>query len=151
METGLLAFMAAGYLAVSLFVLNVPSDNFLMNTSIVILALIALYLRYKGIRSTFQNKTTGFLELGGTVLSHIVLFALLFILFRDDYTIPDPTNVLVDSFFYSTDTTTTNGASGITPKSGITKGFHILNILDSYLLILTLGTFIIRRIDLKTN
>ena len=151
MERTSFAVLVAGYLTISLLVLNVSNDNLILNISTILLIGLALLIRVNGLRSMLQNKTMGYLEIGSTIFSHIILFALLFILFRDDYSITDPTNAFVDSFYYSTDTTTTNGASGITPKSGITKSIHVVNILDSYFLILVLGTFILKRIALKTN
>lgn len=123
---------------------NAPGNN-LINIGLWGVVILSAYVRFTTLQKTFQGKLD-YMQVAISVFSHIILFAALFIILQADYTITDPTNVFVDSVFYSTDTTTTNGASGITPKTGYTKAVHTFNILDSYLMILTLGSFIYTQI-----
>lgn len=116
-------------------------DNGAIKLGLVLVSFLAGYVRYETLRKTFAGDLNLTMALFA-VFSHIILFAALFILFNSDYSVDNPTNVFVDSVYYSTDTTTTNGASGIIPSTGYTKMIHTVNILDSLFIILTMGSFI---------
>jgi len=144
MSLPLSIFTLVGFFILAAISPNSPGNQ-VIDLGLWIVVLLTGYIRFTTLQRTFQGKLD-YLQVATSVISHIVLFSSLFIILRSDYTISDPTNVFVDSIYYSTDTTTTNGASGITPKTGSTKVVHTFNILDSYLMILTLGSFIYARI-----
>jgi hypothetical protein len=124
-----------------------PVNRTLSTIGLVIVSLVAALLRIEGIRYMFKDRPLGFSSLANTFFLHVILFSSLFIILMDDYTIQDPTNTLMDAVYYSVDTTTTNGASGIVPSSTTTKTFHTINLLDSYLLLITLGFYVIKNVS----
>lgn len=124
-----------------------PVNDFLTKVGLVLIALVGAYLRVQGIGRMIRDEPMGFSSLVNTFLLHVVVFSALFILFEKEYSNTDPTNTFVDSVYYSVDTTTTNGASGITPSSATTKTIHTVNILDSYLLLITLGFYVIKNVS----
>ena len=140
-------FTLAAFAILATIAPNTPGNN-LINIGLWGVVILSAYVRFTTLQRTFQGKLD-YIQMATSVFSHIILFAALFIILQTDYSISDPTNVFVDSIYYSTDTTTTNGASGITPTSGYTKAVHTVNILDSYLMILTLGSFIYAKIKMS--
>ena len=144
MSLTLSIFTLATFFILAAIAPTAPS-NAAIDFGLWVVVLLTGYIIFTTLQRTFQGRLD-YLQVATSVISHIVLFASLFIILRSDYTIGDPTNVFVDSIYYSTDTTTTNGASGITPNSGYTKAIHTVNILDSYLMILTLGSFVYAQI-----
>jgi hypothetical protein len=121
-------------------------DRRVTNTFLVLVVLLSGYLRIDGLRKMFRDEMLGFSALANTFIQHNIIFASLFIIYMDDYTIIDPTNAMVDSILYSVDTTTTNGSSGITPSTKATKTTHTINLLDSYILLITLGFYVVRNV-----
>jgi hypothetical protein len=123
------------------------ADKTLTGIGLVLVILLAVYLRAGGLVKMFRDEQMGFSALANTFLQHVIIFAALFIIYMDDYTIIDPTNAMIDSVLYSVDTTTTNGAAGITPSTTATKVTHLVNLLDSYLLLITLGFYVIKNVS----
>jgi hypothetical protein len=137
-----LGFILAGSLRVFSGV-----DKGLSTVLLLLVVLVSGYLRVDGLRRMFRDEKLGFSSLANTFVQHNIEFAALFIIFMDDYTIIDPTNAMVDSILYSVDTTTTNGSSGITPSAKTTKTTHAINLLDSYVLLITLGFYVIKGVS----
>jgi hypothetical protein len=116
------------------------------NYGLIVPILLGGYLRWISFRNMFINPRNSYLNVLGAVLSHIVLFSSLFLLIQGDFEILEATTPVLDSLFYNVDTISTNGAVRIYPKTSLSKLFHILNILDSYFLFITLGFFILQNV-----
>jgi hypothetical protein len=110
--------------------------------------LLGIYLRWGAFRDMFLKPNPTYRTVFTAFLSHVVLFSSLFLLIKGDFVIMEPSEPVLDSLFYNVDTVTTNGSVRIFPNTGMSKAYHIVNLLDSYLLFITLGFFILRNIKI---
>lgn len=110
---------------------------------LVAAVLLAATLRIFTLMAMFRRGGVGMgmhrQEILYSLLSHALLFSSLFILFKDDYTIPNPTNTLTDSLYFTTDILSTVGTSDIKPVTTFSKTIGIFHHLDAYLLLLLIG------------
>jgi len=113
---------------------------------LVVTALLAFWLRWISFRNLMLQPNPSMWDVINAFVSHTIGFAALFIIFQSEFTIMDTSNPVMDSLFYSVDTVTTNGAGRIYPVTSIAKTIHVINLLDSYFLFITLGYFIIQNI-----
>lgn len=107
---------------------------------------LALYLRWTSFRNIFLRSTSSLWDVANSFISHTLLFSSLYVLLETEYTVSEPSGTLVDSIYYSIDTVTTNGAARVFPNSERAKIIHIINLLDSYLMLITLGFYIVRNV-----
>ena len=125
--------------------LNIPEA---LKRSLLILSVILWgALRYISILSLFRKKGDGrglqLTEIGISILSHSLLFSSLFILFRTNYNIPNSTNPVIDSLYFTSDILSTVGGSDIQPITPLGKCIETIHNLDAYLLLLLIGYEII--------
>lgn len=102
-------------------------------------------LRIMTIRSMFWRKRVHLRpnEIFYSIISHILLFSSLFLLFKDDYSIPNPSNLSIDSLYYTTDILSSIGTSDIRPVTPLGKFIGIFHNIDTYLLLILIGYEII--------
>lgn len=110
---------------------------------LVVAVLLAATLRFFTLVAMFRRGGVGkgmyWKEILYSLLSHALLFSSLFILFKDNYSIPNPTNTLTDSLYFTTDILATVGTSDIKPVTTLSKTIGIFHHLDAYLLLLLIG------------
>jgi hypothetical protein len=123
-----------------LFLLSGYSNNLVM---LVLTAGLCVYTRAKSFWNMFVKNEYDVWDVVNSISSHVLLFSSLYIIFGTEYTRKEPAGDLIDSIYYSMDTLTTNGTGRNLPNTGRTIMIHILNLLDTYLLFITLGFYII--------
>lgn len=110
---------------------------------LVVSVLVSGILRFLTLRAMFQRGGVGsgmaWSEIVFSIISHILFFSSLFVLFRTDYAVPNPTNPVTDSLYFTTDTLATVGTSDVRPLTALAKTFDIVRYLDTYLLLLLIG------------
>jgi hypothetical protein len=125
---------------------------------LVVSILISGILRFLTLRAMFRRGGVGkgmaWTEIVFSILSHLLFFSSLFILFRTDYIVPNPTNSVTDSLYFTTDILATVGTSDIRPLTALTKTIDTVHYLDTYLLLLLIGyeiVFALRGIELNAT
>jgi hypothetical protein len=113
---------------------------------LVITTGLSILVRYLSFRNMFMSRTFSIWDIVNSVSSHILLFSSLYILLESEYTSFESSGELIDSIYYSVDTITTNGGARVIPVSGRTQLIHIVNLLDTYLLFVTIGFFIVQSV-----
>jgi hypothetical protein len=127
----------------------VDSTNLGVRAGLVAVAVAALVARAYTLYMMFRQHVHTYSLLALAFFSHVILFSTLCILFEGEYKITNPSNIFVDSLFYSVDTITTNGVEGVVPKSALSRLIHIANLLDTYILLTTVGFYVMRNIERK--
>lgn len=122
--------------------INNPTNDF-VRAGLVITALLGVWVRAQTLYLVFNKRTLSYTDIVNSFLSHTIVFSALYMLSPNDYSLPSTTNTFVDSLYYSVDTVTTNGASDIRPTTALTRSIYIINLLDAYLLLITLGYYVI--------
>jgi hypothetical protein len=130
------------YAVFGTLVISNPTNE-IVRGGLVVTILLALWVRWYTLLLVFRSHELTYLDIINSFFSHTIIFSALYMLAPGDYSVPSTTNVFVDSLFYSVDTVTTNGASNIIPSSALSRTFHTVNLLDAYLLLITLGYYII--------
>lgn len=104
---------------------------------------VCVWLRGLSLLAMFRRDGVGrgmhWREILYSLLSHILLFSSLFMLFNDQYVNPSPTNPLTDSLYFATDTLATVGKSEVKPATTFSKVLESLHNLDTYVLLLLVG------------
>lgn len=115
------------------------------NLPLLILTIVScIYVRVLSFRNMFVRNMYTIWDVVNSVSSHLLLFSSLYIIFGTEYTKEEPVGDFIDSLYYSMDTLTTNGAGRIVPNTGRTIMIHILNLIDTYLLFVTIGFYIVQ-------
>lgn len=99
---------------------------------------------------SYQRDTT-YWKLIQIFVSHVILFTSLFIILKNDYTIPTPTNTVVDAIYYTVDISSSVGTNNINPTTLYSKLAETINQLDTYLILITFGLYTIRTISNGKN
>lgn len=133
------------YVIFGILVINNPSNE-VVRAGLIITILLSLWVRAYTLYLVFRSHQLSYMDVVNSFLSHVVLFSAIYMLSPGDYSISSTTNTFVDSLFYSVDTVTTNGASNIIPMTVLSRFVHIVNLIDSYLLLITLGYYVINLI-----
>lgn len=123
-----------------LFLLSGYSNNLGM---LILSASLCLYARILAFRNMFVRNIYSVWDVVNSVSSHIFLFSSLYIIFSSEYIRYEPAGDIIDSLYYSMDTLSTNGTGRNLPSTGRTIMIHILNLIDTYLLFVTIGFYII--------
>lgn len=72
-----------------------------------------------------------------------------FVILESEYTSFEPSGTGVDSLYYSVDTIVTNGGARVVPSTSKTKIIHIINLIDTYILLTTIGFFIVKNVKIN--
>lgn len=122
------------------------SSNLAVQGGLIFVIAGSLLLRLYTLRITFTHHALTYQDIANSVFSHVILFSAICMLLESEYTIMDPSNIFLDSLFYSVDTVTTNGVASVIPKTGIAKLIHVINLIDTYVLFITMGFYIVRNL-----
>jgi hypothetical protein len=106
--------------------------------------LLATVVRILSLRNMVFRPRFRVWDVVNAVVSHTLLFSSLYILLETEYSSLEPSGTIIDSLYYSMDTLTTNGGARVIPVSGRTKLIHIVNLLDTYLLFVTIGFYLVQ-------
>jgi hypothetical protein len=124
------------------------STNWIVRGGLITVIVGALAIRLYTLFLTFTHYKLTYQDIANCFFSHVILFSAICMLLETEYTITDPSNIFLDSLFYSVDTVTTNGVANVIPKTGVAKLIHVINLIDSYVLLITLGFYIVRNLKL---
>jgi hypothetical protein len=134
-----------------LFALYIAFSSYRYIPGIILTIGLALLLRLKSIYNTFVLQKPVLIDVVDSFVSHVVFFAGVYILTESDYTSFEPSGSAIDSLYYSIDTITTNGAARVVPTTDPTKIIHMLNLIDTYVLLTTIGFFVVRNLKMTVS
>jgi hypothetical protein len=132
------------FLTPILIILFVWFGTMKSSPGLIISIILSVLVRGLSFRNMFMNRMFSIWDIVNSVSSHILLFSSLYILLESEYTSFEPSGDLIDSIYYSVDTITTNGGARVIPVSGRSKLIHVVNLLDTYLLFVTIGFYIVQ-------
>lgn len=126
------------------------NDNYVTRGLLLGFIAYGIYLRIKSGIQLYSGKTVNNSTAILSVVSHMGVFALVYLIISHKYTNINPTLPTIDALSYAVDTLITNGDSGIRAVDSVSKSIHIINLLDTYLLLATFGYYIFRTSKLDT-
>lgn len=134
------------YIALTIIGSLIFSGNDNYATRGLVLGLIAygIYLRIISGMQLYSGKGVNNSTAILSVVSHLGVFALGYLIISHKFTITNPTIPTIDALSYAVDTVITNGDSGIHAVDSVSKSIHMINLLDTYLLLATFGYYIFR-------
>lgn len=118
---------------------------------IILIGILAFASRIYSVYTIFFTQKPILIDIFESFVSHIILFASVYMLFKTEYTTFEPSGDAVDSLYYSIDTIVTNGAARVIPATTKTISIHLVNLIDSYLLLTTIGFFIVKNLKISLN
>lgn len=134
-----------------LFGLYVLCSSYNYTPGIAIVTILAFLLRIKSGYNVFILQKPTLIDVVDSFVSHVVLFAGIYALMESEYTSFEPSGTAIDSIYYSMDTIVTNGAARVIPVTARTKTIHMINLIDTYVLLTTIGFFIFRNLKISVT
>lgn len=126
------------------------NDNYATRALVLGLIVYGIYLRVISGMNLYGGKKVNNSTAILSVVSHIGVFALGYLIISHKFTNSNPTTPTIDALSYAVDTVITNGDSGIRAVDSVSKSMQIINLLDTYLLLATFGYYIFRTSKFNT-